>query len=328
MSQALLFDEPLSREGGAHSADSLPVVSFLGLPLEIRTLVLEQILVCAAPLSLSPGWCSGWPCFRPLRKRLGIRHYEKCYGSQAVVLHYTRLWGVSRQLRSEARAIFFSRNRWVFHITSRLDSVLWGLDDWGKEALRMMSDIRIVARSVDSADVQLVRTRLEGFVDVLIPGNKLRRLAVQWIWGPEILAHTGKQRNPVPRVDRDHDTERQADGTRGVKRIIVNPAGRSSNNPYAGYVGGGKEAWVENEKVLTPLHKLKGIQARIEGCVTDEWALWLEESMAATQGSFGEFVRTKDVKQAEMEMMEAIRLKNRWDMDWLQLNRGHSPEDT
>jgi hypothetical protein len=290
-------------------------------------LVLEHILICAAPLSLAPGGRPFKPdgalfapggrsrrlYFRPLGHPLRLCYFQRCNGSLAVASDISALWGVSQQLRSEAQDIFFSRNRWVLHIASCNDGVSWISDHWGEEALRMMSDIRIVAQSVNCAHLQLVRTRLEKFVDTLISGNKLRRLAVQWIWGPE----ESRLHTHVQRLARDHDFERQADGTRGLKRIIVNTAGKSSNNPYAGYVGGGCEEWVENEKVLTPLHKLKGIQARIEGCVTDEWARWLEKSMAATQGPIGEFVRTKNVKQAEMEMMEAIRLKNRWEWDWL-----------
>jgi hypothetical protein len=261
-------------------------------------LVLEEILICDAPFTLPP-------CGRP----------GNSMDSFVIVSNFNALWGVSQQLRSEAQDIFFSRNKWLLHISSRNDGVSWILDHFrsGEEALRMMSDIRIVAQSANCAHLQLVQTRLEKFVDILISGNKLQRLAVQWISGPEV----SRLQTHVQLLVRDHDFERQADGTRGVKRIIVNTAGKSSNNPYAGYVGGGCEKWVENEKVLTPLHKLKGIQARIEGCVTDEWARWLEKSMAATQGPIGEFVRTKDVKQAEMEMMEAIRLKNRWELDWL-----------
>jgi hypothetical protein len=106
---------------------------------------------------------------------------------------------------------------------------------------------------------------------------------------------------------RNHEFERNREGDRGW---LVKPGqvvDFDEDDYWGKYLGPGFEpkTWRQNEVVLLPLAKLKGLsKVRIGGTVTEAWTMWLETAMIA------ELDQTVPEYEFHPEAMKAIgRLK-------------------
>jgi hypothetical protein len=305
MSLRSTADQP-TRQAKETSLSPLPLFEF---PREIRLQILEQLLTCEEHLTFIPVQGNASTSLRLGRFH---RREEVELEPVALVSSFSAVCRASQQLRSEAQYVFFSRNTWILHVTVPTDAISWVLGHWGEVALQTMAFVRIEAEG----SARLVRKALGKFVDALRTKKRLQKLCVRWVFSSRHFPLIGRNPHFWP-LTKDFRFERRADGTRGSKREMVAEGEEMGTNPYSGYVGGARQVWVKKEKALTPLQRLKGIHGIIEGCVTDEWALWLEQSMAAPEQPIGKFVRFKDVKEAEKEMTEAIQKETDWYNNWL-----------
>lgn len=199
---------------------------------------------------------------------------------------FSTLCLVSKQMRSDARNIFFARNKWVLHSTSSFDAIKWVLKYWGKEALCCMTDVRIELQSMTG--IEMAYKSLENFTNAVRNSHSLRNLSVQWISSPRAIVPPGpshpaySNHSPhVPQIIREPGIERNCDGGRGRN---TEPA-LSWKTPGLG-LGAERLEWAERELLLQPLLDLRGIKwARIEGTVTESWAQHLEITMTASAGA-------------------------------------------
>jgi hypothetical protein len=189
------------------------------------------------------------------------------------------------------RSLFFTGNEWVLHVTSSFNAISWITQYWGPEALSLMRDVRIeiYGIGIQSQLLEIEFTALETFVQAAKEGKMLRSLAVQWIQQSPPLGcavPVGGSWHFHP-VERDRGLERNGEGGRGLIVSAEEARDLDDDNFGTQYLGPQSEVedWKADEVVLLPLGELRGIpKARIEGTVTEEWALWLERAMSAHEG--------------------------------------------
>ena len=323
--------------------------SLLGLPQELQINVLSHLLVRPYRLGFThrligpakhphkvglPGRIHYLPS-DPMRVcRLSDHFPDNCSkedDSEELVSSFNSVTLVCKTLYIMAREIFFASNRWALHIGLTIDSLTWVYNHWGPFILKLMTDIKIVAQSTHEDTSLHIQTLLSRFVvtinneEQLSDGEEkesscLKRLAMQWISSQRHLSTARKYPHLSP-VLRSPIHERNADATRGKSIILHYLDGTKIPNNFADYRGGGLASWAKQEWVLTPLAALRGIEGTVEGCVTEEWATWLEECMAAPKGTdVGDFERKSDPREAARGLNNAITEQKNWYKSWLQFN--------
>jgi pimeloyl-ACP methyl ester carboxylesterase len=83
---------------------------------------------------------------------------------------------------------------------------------------------------------------------------------------------------------RNHELERNRDGGRGLILSPGQAVDLDEDDNWGKYLGLESElkSWRENEVALLSLAELRGLsKVRIEGTVTEAWAIWLETAMSA-----------------------------------------------
>ena len=129
----------------------------------------------------------------------------------------------------------------------------------------------------------------------------LRTLLVDWILS-ENECHPGSKRH--------------ADGTRGDQSYAIASYDHPLPNPYFPVRGGGRQSWIEPEELaLEPLKDLRGLKkAIIMGCVTEDWALWLEQRMMMSNddANMDQFVRKVIGAVAEKYLDDKLAKGREW----------------
>jgi hypothetical protein len=162
---------------------------------------------------------------------------------------------------------------------SNFDAIEFICGNWGEEALAKMMDVRIELQStLVSDDARAYRSLLK-FVDAIRHAKNLRLLSVHWVASTRPLGTARKSycQHAAPLL-RNRELERNSEGGRGVC-----DTGSASGGP-SGKLALLPGAWARREVVLQPLVELRGLQrVRIEGTVTEPWALYLENVITATE---------------------------------------------
>jgi hypothetical protein len=131
---------------------------------------------------------------------------------------FSSLCLVSKQIRQEARNIFFSKNKWVLHCSSSFNALDWVLKYWGQTALSNMTDLTIQIQAMKYRLVDFYQS-LGKFADAVKDGHTLKILSVQWIEGglplQTAMPSGGNWSPQIALIDRQRSLERNSEGTRG-----------------------------------------------------------------------------------------------------------------
>ncbi|KUJ10199.1 uncharacterized protein LY89DRAFT_787818 [Mollisia scopiformis] len=272
------------------------------LPIEIKLEILRHALHSSVPLAFCPLPLSRsesrrefakYPTQTYLRQRysstLRLALWNQCLINEPVTKQFMETFSVlslvSKSTRESTRKIFFGENKWVLHITRTFNAISWIEKYWGVEVLGLMRDVRIEAQALRKACFNA----LDVFTTAAAPGGRLNSLEVQWLEKTRPLQTAMRKARGEndetwhfhPML-RDHGLERNSEGGRG---LIIQPGEEHEydeddlGTKYEG-VNSEPEEWQENEVVLVPLGKLRGVRkVRIEGTVREKWATWLEGVM-------------------------------------------------
>lgn len=156
---------------------------------------------------------------------------------------------------------------WVLHVSKEMNSIDWMVKKWGEESIRRIKDLRIELQSVGFNHDWLVFKGLERFVDVVKEGAQLHTLSVSWRHAfryPQTARYSGY----IPHVP-----------------WVGPPSRRGRKPPQTGELGSAPSdedrdtepnrsdewysGWPAKEMVLMPLRELRGVNAYIEGEVTE-----------------------------------------------------------
>lgn len=295
-------------------------------PPEITHEILRSVLVCPEHLSFTrlplsakervargpPKNRSGWNWQAQFSKVLRLCIWGKCQNDEpdAAALHanFSSLCLVSKEIRYEARDIFFSKNKWVLHCTSSYDAIQWVLNHWGQDALCRMTDLRLEVQAHQYYMVPFYES-LTKFVDAVKEKHSLQSLSVEWIASGGALQcarPSGNNWSPhVVLVDRDYGLERNSEGGRGRENWE-----EEDGSPWDG-PDSEELDWAEREIILHPLQSLRGArQVRIEGTVTEAWAEYLEMAMSALRDAeIPEFELQERAKEGLERLEHGIEVK-------------------
>ena len=197
-------------------------------------------------------------------------------------------------MRQEAQKIFFESNQWGLNIhlvriypgldrlssekytaagergwergpavtSTRLNTASLIEEHWGEEALLRMRDVRIdVLGQYKDAHAD-TKAALKELVEKL-KGRNMRKLVITWNnWYGIVGGKCGTGRKKAG--DEIRRAMRNEDGTR------LEPRHRRITG------------WEKTEGVLEPLLELRGLgEVRVMGCVTNQWATHLENSISS-----------------------------------------------
>jgi hypothetical protein len=145
------------------------------------------------------------------------------------------------------------------------------MEHWGENSLLRMRDVILDVKGIDEETHSDTETVLQATVAILKKGGSLRRLGLSWDnrygskdyrWG--IGRNLGME---IQRASRRKNGTREEPGHRRIRE------------------------WRDREVVLKPVLDLRPVREMcVIGCVTDEWAEYLERWLRV-EGDVPEFVR-------------------------------------
>jgi hypothetical protein len=225
---------------------------------------------------------------------------------------FVNLCLVSKQVRDETVKIFFGCNKWVLHVAKKMNSIDWMIKKWGEESLRRIKILRIEIESVGIGDDWFIHKGLERFVDVVREGAQLHILSIHWKHAWRHLS-TACYKSYIPHASW-LGPSRRARKIVGAREPWLDEGSGTDDNVRSAseewYAG-----WPAKEMVLTPLQELRGLNGSVEGYVTEEWALWLEDCMRANKGKEpGEFAGKGKTNEVAQMLKRASSDKEFFDM--------------
>lgn len=248
----------------------------LPLPPELRDKILAKLLVYPDyPIALHP------TKHKPDSPWI-LR--DDGYGSVPHARQFQILSQVSKSMREEARNVFFGKNQWYLELqiarekiwerspnqhpmkwkTTRgeivsTSTISFIQETWGERALGFMQNVQLCIYGRDSEIEETV-------------------LSVEWRNSyilDKLVGMCGTAR--LKAVAKIRTTSRREDGTR--------------REPIK------YESWPKDERILESLKELRGLhQAVVFGCVTDQWALWLEKCMKSDEAILPDFEKREGVQ--------------------------------
>jgi hypothetical protein len=220
-------------------------------------------------------------------------------------------------VREDAENTFFAQNQWYLTLklaresipddspgpyTSRkrflrgevvgTDTAAFIKETWGEQALSRMQNVRLYIQGGDSVIHETVKRNLKDLVRIFQRGN-LRQFSVEWLNHYSLENLRGPCGTPrIKERSRIRVCSRKEDGTRGdsVK----------------------SRSWPKEEQILEPLKELRHLQqAVVFGCVTDQWALSLEQYMMSGEAIVPEFERREDAPDVIVKCEEEDTARDR-----------------
>jgi hypothetical protein len=152
-----------------------------------------------------------------------------------------------------------------------INSVETIVKNWGVEAMHQMRSIEIHVQGHNQHANEATKEALSNAVKILKGGN-VSKLMVKWeglytlqgIW-------CGNGMQDV--LEEIWQSARREDGSRNTQGKIV-------------------ESWALSERILEPVLEMRPVpEVAVVGCVTDQWAEWLEQYLKSDYENIPEFVR-------------------------------------
>lgn len=254
------------------------------LPIELRTKILQHSLLYY------------WPLFLREPAESGGRKTTPYLGNASLAKRFSALCLVSKQMREEARKVFFEQNKWClnFHVRvtnaptplelreirrgirmgrapaeipapvveTRVNDAATIAEYWGEETLLRMRNMEIVLHGGSFAHQTALSYVLVEVIEKLKGRNNLQKLTVKL---DTYYGLSSKKCGNGSSAYREsvREGQRKGDGTRNIEE-------------YGKYW----QSWAASERILDSVLELRPLQqVKVTGCVTDEWAGWLETEM-------------------------------------------------